>query len=185
MVNEKKQSISVKRRIIYVDGAVQKWLLIALVAFEIALVSGALWLLYLQLSAVVEDNLYRVHFSDEPHIDPMLIKNVLFGLGALVAINVGVLLIVDWFWSRNINSILQPFAKLLGKVEALDFSEDMAVPKSHKVVDLAHAWRNSERQRLFKLRTEIAKLEGRGGSSDPQEKARARETLEYIVKLLP
>lgn len=185
MKNAKKQSPPIRRRTIYVDGAVQKWLLIALVTFEVILISVALWLFYLQLQSMVEANLYRIHFSDEPQIDPLLIKNVLFGLGGLIGINIAVLLIVDWFWSRHVNSILRPFTQLLNKVEALDFSEDKPVAESHKVVELAHVWRNCERQRLFKLRTEIAKLEVSCDPSSAQAKELARTVLENIRKLLP
>ena len=54
MKNAKKQSPPIRRRTIYVDGAVQKWLLIALVTFEVILISVALWLFYLQLQSMVE-----------------------------------------------------------------------------------------------------------------------------------
>lgn len=184
-MNSKSQQKFIQRRLIYIDGAVQKWLLIALVAFEIILVSVALWLLYLQLQSMVEANLYRIHFSDKPHVDPLLVKNMLFGLGGLIGINIAVLLVVDWFWSRQVNLILRPFTQLLSKVEALDFSEDMAIAEPHKVVELAHVWRNSERQRLFKLRAEIARLEVSGDFSTPQVQQRTRTTLESILKLLP
>ena len=50
--------------------------------------------------------------------------------------------------------------------------------------DRIHAWRNSERQRLFKLRAEIAKLEA-GDTSTPQARERMRSALEGILKLLP
>lgn len=185
MTNLNTQPAAIRRRTIYVDRAIQKWLLIALVTFEIVLVSAALWLLYLQLNAMVEDNLYRIHFSGEANIDPALLRNMLLGLGGLVAINIAVLLMVDWFWTRHINSILQPLIKLLNKVEVLNFSEDEPVEKSHKVVEFAHVWRNNERQRLFKLRTEIAKLDVSGDASAAQAKERKQAALENILKLLP
>ena len=188
-MNAKIQPISVRRRIIYVDGSVQKWLLVALVTFEAVLVSLALWLLYRELNALLEANLYRIHFSESPEIDPLLIRNALYGLGGLIVINVAVLLIVDWFWSRHVKSILRPFTQLLNKVEALDFSEDMPEQTSHKVIELAHSWRNHERQRLFQLRTEIAKLKSTDEKNSaqevlPHEVESTRHTLQNIVKLL-
>ena len=188
-MNAKIQPISARRRIIYVDGSVQKWLLVALVTFEAVLVSIALWLLYRELNALLEANLYRIHFSESPQIDPLLIKNALYGLGGLIIINIAVLLVVDWFWTRHVKSILRPFTQLLNKVEALDFSEDMPEQRSHKVIELAHAWRNHERQRLFQLRTEIAKLKGANEKNSSQgsvthETESNRHTLEKIIKLL-
>lgn len=174
-----------RRHIVYVDDRLQKWLLIALVTFEVLLIAGALWMLYLQLDSLLEANLYRVHYSGDPHIYPLLLKNALIGIGGLIGINLVLLLIADRMWSRHVNSILQPLNELLAKVEALDFSDEVSTAASHKVVELARSWRNSERQRLRKLRAQIAELDLPGGPPSPEAQARARAALENILKLLP
>jgi ammonia channel protein AmtB len=134
---------------------------------------------------VVEANLYRVHFSDKPNLYPLLLETALIGLSGLVAINVLMLWIAGWVWARNVNSIVKPFRELLDKVEVLDFSEDTAVHVPHKVVDLALAWRHTKRQRMLKLRTEIAKLNELGELSDAGARHHARASLEAIRELLP
>ncbi|MCR4299855.1 MAG: hypothetical protein NUV75_14090 [Gallionella sp.] len=179
------QSSFIKRRIVYVDDEVQKGLLIALVMIEILLVAGTLRVLYSQMGDVVEANLYRVHFSGKPHLYPLLLETALIGLSGLVAINVLMLWIAGWVWMRHVNSIVKPLRELLGKDEALDFSEDAAVHAPHKVVDLALAWRHTKRQRMLKLRTEIAKLSELGDLSDAGARHHARASLEAIRKLLP
>ncbi|OGT05950.1 MAG: hypothetical protein A2143_05640 [Gallionellales bacterium RBG_16_57_15] len=184
-MNTMPQSNFIKRRIVYVDDKVQKWLLITLITLEILLVSGTLWVLYWQMDSVVEANLFRVHFSGKPNIYSLLLEIALIGLSGLVVINVPMLWITGWMWERHVNSILKPFRELMSKVEALDFSEDAAAHTPHKVVDLVLAWRHTERQRMLKLRTEIAKLNGLGELPDAEARHRASASLEAIRELLP
>lgn len=179
------QSNFIKRRIVYVDDKVQKGLLIALVTLEILLVAGTIWVLHSQMGDVVEANLYRSHLSDKPHLYPLLLETALAGLIGLIAINALMLWVAGWVWIRHVNSIVKPFRELLGKDEALDFSEDAAVHAPHKVVDLALAWRHTKRQRMLKLRAEIAKLNELGELSDAVARRHARASLEAIRKLLP
>lgn len=179
------QSGSVKRRIVYVDEKVQKGLLVALVTLEVLLVSGTLWVLYVQMGEVVDANLYRVHFSGQPNIYPLLFKTGLIGIGALVAVNIIVLWIATWVWARHVDAIVRPFRELVAKVEALDFSEDQAQEVLHEVVDLALAWRHSKRRILHKLRAEITTLGELGDLSGFEAQRRARATLESIRDQLP
>ncbi len=174
----------VKRRIFYVDEAVQKWLIVALVTIEILLLSGALWVLYLQLSGALDANLYRAHFAGKPRIYPPL-ETALISLAGLAAVNIVALWIADWVWVRHINSILQPLTELTGKIEALDFSEDAPAATGHEVIALTRAWRKTERQRLLCLRAEIARLEVHGDRSFPEADDRARTALEAIISQLP
>ena len=174
----------IKRRQVYVDHSVQKWLMIALVTLEVVLVSGALWLLYTQLIHTVEANLFRAHAVAKPDIYP-LIKLAIIGLSGLLIINLLVLWIVDRLWARHLSSILQPFSSLVAKVEALDFSPDESPTKLHNVVELAHTWRHTERQRLQALRVAINELPTNSPTLSPAEKKQVRHTLETIRQLLP
>ena len=55
-----------QRKIHYIDHVLQKRLLVALVLLEIIIVSAAGALLYYRLNAIVEENLYRIHFDSQP-----------------------------------------------------------------------------------------------------------------------
>ncbi|MEO8332245.1 MAG: hypothetical protein ABI479_07400 [Gallionella sp.] len=175
----------VKRRIIYVDGDVQKGLLVALVTLEVLLIAGTLWMLYLQMSEIVDANLYTVHISEKPNIYPLMLKTALVGVAGLIAINVMVLWVAAWVWARHVDSILKPFRELIGKVEALDFSEDDAMDAPHKVVELALAWRHAKRQDMLRLHHEIARLDELKDWTDAATCARARASLEAIREMLP
>lgn len=173
-----------KRRIKYVDDAVQKGLLITLVALEILLVSVTLWILYLQLIGTVEANLYRAHSAGKPDINPLL-QTALIGLGGFLVINIIVLWVADRLWARRLKSILQPFTELMLKTEKLDFSSDTHQFKPHKLVEVAQIWRSAERQRLINLRKAIHQLSESGETPSQTDKERTRATLETILKLLP
>jgi len=175
----------VKRRTIYLDDKIQKGLLVALVTLEILLIAGTLWMLYVQMSEIVDADLYRVQFSGKPNIYPLLLKTALIGVTGLIVINILVLWVAGWVWTRYIDSILKPFRNLIGKVEALDFREDAPLDIPHEVVSLALAWRLSRRQDLLKLRQEITRLGELGDLSDAAVRAQARLSLEAIKELLP
>lgn len=170
-----------KRRIIYVDDYIQKGLLVALVTLEALLIVGTLWILYLQMSEVVDANLYRIHFSQKPNIYPLLLKTIMIGLIGLIAVNVLMLWLISWIWSRHVDSILNPFRKLISKVEALDFREDEPISIPHKVVELALTWRHSKRQHMLKLRQEISSLDELDDS--PEALILKQSRLETIKKL--
>ena len=184
MMNSPAKQNLIKRRIIYVDALVQKWLLIALVMLEILLISGALCLLYMQLINTIEANLYRAHAAGKPDIYPLL-KFALLGMGGLLAINVFVLWMADRLWARHLASIFKPLMAMVNKVERLDFSADAPVLQSHESVNLAHAWRNTERQRLNNLRAAINQLDVPGETLTAAQRGQMRAALEAICKLLP
>ncbi|MFZ2541327.1 MAG: hypothetical protein WAW75_06070 [Gallionella sp.] len=179
------QSKSVKRRIVYVDDKVQKGLLIALVTLEVLLIAATLWMLYVQLGAVVDAKLYRVHFIETPNIYPLLLKTALIGVVGLIAVNALMLWVAGWVWARHVDSILQPFRELIGKVESLDFSVDESVNIPHNVVSLALTWRDTKRQNLLRLRQEIARLDEFSELPDVETRRRASEILKTIRGLLP
>jgi hypothetical protein len=172
-----------KRRIVYVDDRIQKGLLIALVSLEVLLIAGTLWILYIQMSAIVEANLYRIHISQNQSIYPLLLKTVMIGLIGLIAVNALMLWVVGWLWARHVDSILNPFRYLVSKVEALDFREDEPISIPHKVVELALDWRHSNRQNMLKLRQEISRLDEFEGSPDALILTQSK--LETIRKLCP
>jgi hypothetical protein len=176
MSSPSKQDFS-KRRIIYIDDNVQKRLLIALVTLEVLLIASTLWILYIQMSKIVEANLYRIHMVQNQSVYPLLLKTIMIGLIGLIAVNALMLWVVSWIWARYVDSILNPFGKLVSKIEALDFREDEPISIPHQVVELALAWRHFDRQNMLKLRQEISQLDELEVSPNTQSR------LERIRKL--
>lgn len=180
MSSQLKQDFS-KRRIIYIDDNIQKRLLIVLVTLEVLLIASTLWILYVQMSEIVEASLYRIHIIQNQSIYPLLLKTILIGLMGLIAVNGLMLWVVSWIWTRHVDSILNPFRKLVSKVETLDFREEEPISISHKVVELALAWRHFNRQNMLKLRQEISQLDELEGF--PQTPILTQTRLEKIRKL--
>lgn len=175
-----------RRKIHYVDHAIQKWLLMALVVMELALVGAALWLLYHQLSAVVEANLYRIHHSDSQQIFPVLLKNSLYVLAGLIAANVVALVLADRIWGRYVNGIIRAFHGLLNRTEALDFmGDEREAARNHQVIELALSWRETERVRCRKIREASAGLDAALDFSDPAVREATRSALERLRRSLP
>ena len=170
-----------KRRIIYIDDNIQKRLLIALVTLEVLLIASTLWILYIQMSEIVEANLYRIHIIQNQGIYPLLLKTIMIGLIGLIAVNALMLWVVSWIWARYVDSILNPFRKLVSKVETLDFREEEPISIPHKVVELALGWRHFNRQNMLKLRQEISQLDEL--ESFPQTPILTQSRLEKIRKL--
>src|SRR4030065_2767874 len=106
-MNAKPQSDIIKRRIVYVDDKVQKGLLIALVTLEALLIAGTLWMMYVQMGEVMDANLSRVHFYEQPNIYPLLFKTALAGVIGLIAINVLGLWVAGWGGARYVHWIVK------------------------------------------------------------------------------
>lgn len=179
------QNTVVRRKIHYVDHTVQKWLIIALLALEVTLVGAALWILHGHLSGIIDQNLYRIHQHEGPSIFSQLLGETLTVLAWLVAANVVALVIADRVWAHYLNSILGPFAAMMGRVEELNLGEDPPPRRSHETLELAMAWRKSERQRCQSLRDEIAGFDPQQDFSDPRAREELRAALERLRQLLP
>lgn len=180
------QQSPVRRKIHYVDHTIQKWLLIALVALEVLLVSAALWGLYRELSSVIEQNIYRIHYTDNQRIFPLLLKNSVYVLGAMLAANAAALLIADRIWAYYVNAILRAFSSLMARTGKLDFMDDAdSSARQHETVERALAWRKAERIRCRKIREKIGGLESGADFTDPQEREKAKASLAGLLQILP
>ncbi|HEY3328172.1 MAG TPA: hypothetical protein VGK14_13540 [Novimethylophilus sp.] len=152
-----------RRKIHYIDFVLQKRLLIALVALEVILLCIAGGVLYFRLQALVDENLYHIHFGDQPSIFYELFSESLLILGVLVAVNLVALLIADRIWAHYVNGIMSCLRSLLSRTRELDLRPDAAAPHRHKVLELALAWRETERARHLALRTLVERADSAAG----------------------
>ena len=174
-----------RRKIHYVDRAIQSRLLVALILLEVLLVGAGLVLLYVDLKAVVEDNMFRIHLADAEPIFTLLFRETMRLLAILVVVNLVMLAVVERLWGRYVNSILRPFSGLVARTGELDLSGDAGVEQRHEAVGLALAWREAERTRCKSIRAEIADLRPEADFSSPDVREQARASLERLKALLP
>lgn len=171
-----------RRQIYYVDKSVQRSLLIALVALEVALVCVSTWVAYWHLSNLIEESLYRVHLVQT---GPILVRLVTKGfavLGLFALVNLVALMLAQRIWSRHENLVLRSFTDLIDKTRQLDFSSDLANKPQHEVLALAITWRAQERSRFTAIRDQVNKLESTASAeSSPNSLLPVLETLHRLL----
>lgn len=167
-----------RRYIHYVDHHIQKWLLVALVVMECALIGLAIWALHGALSDLVEENMYRIHFSEEPELLPRFLAKgvkILIGIGV---VNLLAIILADRIWAAYVGSILRKLDALIEEAQQLDFSE-RAMTRTHDVLEQALAWRTGEAGRMGKLRACIGALP----ATLPQLPGERTEARKMLLKM--
>ncbi len=146
-----------RRRIHYVDHMIQKWLLVALVVMECTLIAVAMWALYRELSFVIDENTYRIHFSKESSLLPSFMmtgSRILLGIGL---VNLLAIVLADRIWAAYVRAIVRRLDGLIQEAQQMDFSPS-TVHCTHAVLEHAVAWRADEADRMRKLRAGIRSL---------------------------
>lgn len=147
-----------QRKLRYVDAAMQRPLLVAMITLEVALAVALTWLAYRHLNGLIEENLYRVHLAPTGPNLARLAEEGLVMLAWFAGINVFALMLAEGVWSRRENLLLQDFFSLIEKTRTLDFSADLPANQSHEVLRLAFAWRVRERARFAAIRDQVTML---------------------------
>ena len=147
-----------RRHIHYVDHTLQKWLLLALVVIEVVLVSLAIWALYKALGTIIDEDMYRVHYSASTQLLPLLIKEGSVVLGWMLLVNLLALLAADRIWVIFVHDILKQLSHLMRASQDLDFASHDRIRSKHAVLAQALSWRDTTRQRLEQSRSLILSL---------------------------
>lgn len=141
-----------RRRIRYVDHMIQKWLLVALVVMESALIAIAMWALYRALSDAVEENLYRIHFSADAGVLPRFFTEGVRILLVIGVVNVAAIVAADRIWAAYVHRIVRQLDGMVHAAQQLDFSAQREQGAHHAVLEQARTWRAEQADRLRKLR---------------------------------
>lgn len=147
-----------RRRIRLVDDVLQKWMLVALVVMEAVVVALAIWALYRALGAIVDANMYRIHFADGDSMWPQLVSEGMRVLGGMLLINVAALIIADRIWAYYVYGILRHLGRLMDATGNLDFSDHHPIFFHHAVLDQAFSWRRMEAAHLGSVRARVGLL---------------------------
>lgn len=175
----------VKRKIRYIDATVQNRMLVAFILLEVLLIGIGMIVLYLDLKEVVDENVFRIHFSTEQSLSSLLLREAMQTLAVLVVVNVAALIVADWLWLRYLDSILRPLSGLLTRSGKLDFTPDELFVQKHSIIELALAWREVERMRCKNIRAEISRLNEQGDDASPNALEKTRATLESLKSHIP
>jgi hypothetical protein len=147
-----------RRRVRLVDDQLQKSLLVALVLMETAAVALAIWMLYQALGRIVDENTYRIHFSNGPSISVQLFIEGLRVLGAMLALNLLALFVADRIWAWYVVRIVGQLDRMMDASSALDLRPQAPISCQHSVLERADDWRAVELRRLAQLREDVRRL---------------------------
>lgn len=178
-------NMQVKRKVHYIDAAVQNRLLIAFVSLEVLLIGAGMLVLYLDLREVIDENLFRIHFTATEPLSELLLREAMQALAVLVGANVAALGLVNWLWLRHLDTILRPLSGLVARTGDLDFTPDETVEQKHAVLALTMAWREAERNRCKDIRAGISGLDENIDFSSAGTLELTRAALENLKKHLP
>jgi hypothetical protein len=156
--NQKKAPYQNRRHIHLVDHVLQKALLVALVVMETAAVAIAIWVLYRALGAIVDENVYRIHFTGGASMLALLLSEGMRVLAGILALNLLAVFIADRIWGYYVNGIVRNLDHLMAASGRLDFSAGEPIFFHHAVLDQALAWRSAEHARLARMRERIRRL---------------------------
>lgn len=154
-----RQSPAYRRQRHYVDRAIQRPLLLAMIIIEVALVATFVWLMHWRLAGFIENNLYRMHATESALTLTLLVREGSPFLFLYLVVNLLVLAVVFRLWSVRQDWMLNDLTALITKSCALDFSLDPESKYQHKALVLVLAWRESERRRFSTIRDQVARLE--------------------------
>lgn len=168
-----------RRRIHYVDHILQKWLLVALVVLECLLTGLAIWGLYRALGDLIDENMYRIHFSPD---DNMLRDFAIQGAKILAAtgvVNLTALILADRIWDVYVRSILRGLDAIMHAARRLDLLPQARIKRTHAVLDRALRWQRSESLRLRRIRYSVRHLPD-SLPQTPEERTAAAAHLRVI-----
>lgn len=159
-----------------VDHTLQQSLLVALLVMETALVAVAIWFLYQAPGKIVDENLYRVHFSGRVNVLALLVSEGSPVLGAMLGVNFLALVMADRIWAWYVGGILEQLDRSMAAARRLDFSAPAGGPFHHAVLEQAGAWRTHEAACLAAQRAHIGALPAQL-PADPRARAALAATL--------
>lgn len=179
-MNNKSLKPEHRRRRHFIDAGIQGRLLVALLGLEVILFSGAMLWLYLDLSQIIEGNLYRVHYADTEGLSPFL--NTLFTvIPVILLVNLAALWLADVIWRGHVRRIVNQLRRILVRISKLDLkeeSEDRRV--HHDVIEKARSWVANERQELQKIKKTVSALPDTIDFSEEKELIRTRVALREL-----
>lgn len=173
-----------RRRRHFIDASIQGRLLVALIGLEVILFAGAMIWLYLDLSAIIEGNLYRVHYADTDGQSPFL-ATLFTVIPAILIVNLLAVWIADVIWRTYVRRIVNQLRGMLGRISNLDLRAQPGDEHiQHEVIDKARAWLANERQEFKTVKDSLSGLPNTFDGSDEQALTRAKVVLRELKTLL-
>ncbi len=167
----------------FIDASIQGRLLVALIGLEVLLFSGAMIWLYLDLSEIIEGNLYRVHYPDTEGTSPFL-TTLFTVIPAILLVNLLALWVADVIWRAYVRRIVNQLRGMLGRISNLDLREQPGDSRvQHDVIDKARGWLANERQEFQGIKDRLSSLPDTIDGSDEMALTRVKVVLRELKAL--
>ncbi|NOZ36935.1 MAG: hypothetical protein GXP11_02495 [Gammaproteobacteria bacterium] len=168
----------------FIDATIQGRLLAALIVLELILFSGAMIWLYLDLSTIIEGNLYRVHYADTEGLSPFL-STLFTVIPVILLVNLAALWLADVIWRAYVRRIVNQLRRILARISTLDLREEPEDRRvHHDVIDKARSWLENERQAFQKIKKAVNALPETIDFTDEKELIRSRSALRELKTFL-
>jgi len=167
------------RRRHYVDRVLQGRFLAGLVTLEVLLFGIGLFVVYLRMNEVIEQQIFQAHASHEGGIS-LLINELIQVFPWILLVNVVAVLITSRIWSRYLDRVIQSLRQMLSSGANLDFRDiSSQLAGHHEVLDIGEAWMARERERNRVIKSAVAELTV---DSDPEEAIKALDRIKAVLK---
>ena len=166
------------RRRHFVDRNVQGRLITGLILIEVVLFAVAMWFVYHEMQAAIDQELYRVHLVTA-RSSPVLLHALYQTAPWIILVNLLVLGIIDWVWGRHINLIIGKLRRSARKVAALDLRNPLH-DTEHEVLRQARRWIESEHSRCQQIRQLVQALPDQLDATKPAARRQLIEQLQHI-----
>jgi hypothetical protein len=170
------------RRRHYVDRNIQGRLIVALILIEMLLFAAAMWFVYQQMQAAIDQELYRVH-QVAARSSPVLLHALYQVMPWIIIVNVLVTIGIDRIWASHINLIVGKLRRLAQQVASLDLRGRVDAPE-HAVLRQASQWLEAEQLRCQQIRQWVQTLPDKPDLSDPAQQQRLVAQLQRIQQYL-
>lgn len=169
----------------YVDFNIQIRMLIALIVLETGGIVAAITYLYLDFSAIIQAQMYRIHHQPETLFSILLTETGQV-LVVLLGVNLLAIFVADRIWVHYVGRVLGAFRVLADKVSDLDFSQDRKPTVKHDVLNRMRTWRTKERMRILALHDNLQAIEKEADFvHDPTSKEAIYQHLLKMQQTLP
>lgn len=147
-----------KRHIHYINPAIQNRLIFSLLIIEIILISTAVFWIYIDISLLIEESMFRVHIQQTLTIGSF-VTHLLQASLVLLAVNISIASIIVWYWKSYVKSITSPLSNVANSIKNLDFTAKPSITVQHDVSLIALKWLEREKNKYSTLREQLCRVD--------------------------
>jgi len=147
-----------KRHRHYINPAIQKQLIIALLVVEVLLICVTVLWLYHDMSQLIETNMFRIHIQNTLSVEFFTLR-LLQVASVLLIVNVLLASVTVWYWRNNIERVIAPIDHITELIKKLDFTTEPEVFVQDKATQAAAQWFKREKNKLIEVRKIIAEID--------------------------